>query len=117
MQSLRPEQGISPDRWVITVLSVYGETKAGLLVGWSGGYLDGDSFRRSTEVKTFEDTGDSFKAVTYSGSTYNLRKTAIGMNGIMGSVYSNLAELQTEDQKITLLAELVDVEKYFKVSA
>ena len=69
---MEPEQGISPDSWVILEVNHEGEQFQKILSGWSGGYLDGDAWRMSSRIKelNIKVNQDFFTAITKSGSTY-----------------------------------------------
>ena len=52
----------TPDNWVvIKMMPPEKDTMYKVLGGWSGGYLDGDSWRMNSGVTSVEDDGDYFK--------------------------------------------------------
>lgn len=75
-----------PDNWVVIKFTQqvksgntgYGRTEKvfyKVLGGWSGGYLDGDSWRMNSGIVDVEETTDSFIFIGGSGSRYICDKT------------------------------------------
>jgi len=94
MESMAPEQGITPDSWVIIEVNHEGEQFQKILSGWSGGYLDGDAWRMSSRIKEIQmDIEDDYITVeTDSGSVYNLRKEYQGLRMSNAGIYNQLKE-------------------------
>ena len=76
----------TPDNWVVIKFTQqvksgntgYGRTEKvfyKVLGGWSGGYLDGDSWRLNSGIVDVEETTDSFIFIGGSGSRYICDKT------------------------------------------
>lgn len=68
-----------PDKWIL--IEFNGTYK--VLGGWSGGYLDGDSWRLSSGLVKIEDDPDSsayFLMHNVSGSIYKCHKNSEGVN-------------------------------------
>jgi hypothetical protein len=95
---LEPEQGITPDAWVI--LEIQDLIHPGMppmqkiLSGWSGSYLYGDSWRLSSRIKTMSiDVNKDYITVeTDSGSVYNLFKDYQGLRMSNAGTYNELKE-------------------------
>ena len=89
-----PESGITPDSWVILEVNHEDEQFQKILAGWSGGYLDGDSWRLSSPIKEMNIDIDSDKIVVYteSGSCYNLYKSYQGLRMSNAGIYNQLKE-------------------------
>ena len=89
-----PEQGITPNSWVIIEVSHEGKQFQKILSGWSGGYLDGDSWRLSSPIKKLEIDIDSewITAITESGSIYRLLKESQGLRISNAGVWNQLKE-------------------------
>jgi hypothetical protein len=90
---LPAEQGQVPDRWVIIKVTKHDENKTEryVLSGWYGGYLGGDSWRKSSNIvkeEVLDDRGN-IKVTTESGSTYLLKKLCWGTSGVSGNILSN----------------------------
>jgi hypothetical protein len=75
---MRPNDSIpTPDRWIILKLQdtykVFG--------CWMGGYLDGDSWKLNSGIKSVEEDGDCWLFHGLSGSVYQCRKGNYGLSG------------------------------------
>jgi len=88
------EEGITPDSWVILEVNHEGEQFQKILSGWSGGYLDGDSWRLSSPIKemNIDIDSDKIKVYTESGSWYNLYKDYQGLRMSNYGIYNQLKE-------------------------
>lgn len=88
------EQGITPDNWVIIEVNHEGEQFQKILSGWSGGYLDGDSWRMSSPIKAIDIkiNQDFYTVETKSGSVYNLWKSRQGLRMSNSGIYNQLKE-------------------------
>lgn len=94
----------TPDKWVVLyhpeddVHTIFG--------GWYGGYLTGDSWRRSTAIQKVEEDDDSYTFTNMSGSVYKCYKNSYGWSGIMLQVYSHTSEelpALTEEEAIQFI--------------
>lgn len=93
-----PEQGITPDAWVI--LEIKDTIHPGMpsiqkiLAGWSGSYLYGDSWRMSSPIKqlNIKICEDHFIVETESSSIYNLCKRYQGLRMSNAGIYNQLKE-------------------------
>ena len=92
MTSLPPQQGITPDSWVILEVNHEGEQFQKVLAGWSGGYLDGDSWRLSSPISSIDIYADKLVVYTESGSYYNLYKGAKGLRMSIAGIYQELKD-------------------------
>jgi len=94
MMKLEPEEGITPDAWVIIEVNHEGEQFQKILSGWSGSYLYGDSWRLSSRIKelNISNVRDYFVAKTDSGSIYNLRKEYQGLRMSNAGMWNELKE-------------------------
>ena len=88
---LEPEEGITPDAWVI--VEVDGKFQK-ILAGWAGGYLHGDSWRMSSPIKelNIDIDKDYITATTDSGSDYTLFKKYQGLRMSNAGIYNELKE-------------------------
>ena len=102
---LEPEQGITPDSWVIVEVNHEGKRFQKILSGWSGSYLYGDSWRMSSQIKKMEIDIYSDKIVVYteSGSWYNLYKSHQGLRMSNAGIYNELKEKYGDDMEIVEL--------------
>jgi len=94
MESMEAEQGITPNSWVIIEVNHEGEQFQKILCGWSGGYLDGDSWRLSSPIKELNIQIDSewITAITETGSTYKLLRESQGLRMSNAGIYNQLKE-------------------------
>lgn len=75
-----------PDRWVIVKITNPEETFYKVLVGWSGGFLDGDSWRMNSGIADIEIRDESYVFIGESDSRYYCHREGYGMNNIMHSI-------------------------------
>ena len=64
----------TPDNWVVIRMTNEGKTFYKVLAGWSGGYLDGNSWRMNSGITKVEEAGDYWIFHGASGSTYRCFK-------------------------------------------
>ena len=100
----------NPDNWVVLKIK---EGKGTfpfykVLAGWSGGYLDGDSWRMNSGVTSVEDDGDYFKFYGSSGSCYRCYKESYCLRMNNAGVYNRLVEHQKFKGQIILMPEDTD---------
>lgn len=93
-----------PNKWTIIgdgeTFKVFGN--------WSGGYLDGDSWRLSSGLKSIEqdpEDEDYLLMHNWSGSIYRCRKDAEGMTGYGGAIYSSWKKKDSENQLATFTVD------------
>jgi hypothetical protein len=79
----------SPNRWIIVGYNNHFK----VLGGWSGGYLDGDSWRLSSGLQKIEEDGDYYLMHNYSGSVYKCHKEAEGVNIASSGILSKIEKL------------------------
>ena len=90
--SLPPEEGITPDAWVILEVNHNGQKFQKILAGWGGSYLYGDSWRMSSPIKEIyiDINKDYITVETDSGSVYNLPKAYQGLRMSIAGTYNEL---------------------------
>ncbi len=81
-----------PDRWVILEVDTGTEKIKRCLSGWYGGYLHGDSWRLSTDIKELEETDGGYRFSTRSGTKYEVSNRGYGMTGMTASIYAQMLE-------------------------
>ena len=82
----------NPDKWAIIKLEIDGVLVHKVLGGWSGGYLDGDSWRLSSGLESVETEGNYYLMKNYSGSVYKCHKNANGFNVISGEKFTEFED-------------------------
>lgn len=81
-----------PDRWLIVRFKKDNQTIYKVLGGWSGGYLDGDSWRLNSGIKNIEEDGDYYLFKGFSGSVYKCHKKSYGANSVMSFIFKQEEE-------------------------
>lgn len=70
----------NPDNWIILKIDQSSNGIADplykVLAGWSGGYLDGDSWRMNSGIDKIIEHKGSYEFHGYSGSVYSCNKNA-----------------------------------------
>lgn len=97
-----------PDRWVMLR---YPEGELTVLGGWYGGYLDGDSWRRSTPAQNVVLEEDGWMLVhNLSGSVYRVQEEAYGTTGTTAAIAESLKpydiEALSKEEALLLLSRL-----------
>jgi len=102
---LPPEHGITPNSWVVVEINHKDQKYKKIVSGWSGGYLDVDSWRLSSDIKRVDKAHSPFYAVveTMSGSVYNLYYQANGMRMSNAGIYDELKDRFGDDVEIVEL--------------
>lgn len=103
----------SPNKWVILKFTNGEKTFHKILGGWSGGYLDGDSWRLSSGLEKVEEDGDFYLMHNHSGSVYKCHKSMNSMTGLMGSMYSSFKK---EAEEANFKLDVVTIEEYLNES-
>ena len=94
-----------PDNWV--VIKIDGnEPHYRVLAGWSGGYLDGDSWKMNSGITRVEDAGDRFNFYGSSGSCYSCHKESYCIRMNNAHIWDELQELH--NTKVLLMDEETD---------
>lgn len=86
----------NPDKWVI----VGDGTNFKVLGAWSGGYLDGDSWRLSSGLQRVEEDGDYYLMHNYSGSVYKCHRETEGVNMASSGILSKIKKLGGETYSV-----------------
>lgn len=76
------------DRWLILKL---GDTYK-VFGSWSGGYLDGDSWKLNSGIESVEEDGDYWLFHGFSGSVYQCHKDSYGASGYASAVLHSWME-------------------------
>ena len=109
-----------PNKWtILRIEKSDGEVINKVFGSWSGGYLDGDSWRLNSGIEKVEYHDDRFVFQGYSGSTYTCSKDRYGIAGSSNyavsddllnmmnkAVWVNSVEILPEDVAIAWLDEM-----------
>lgn len=102
----------TPDSWaIVKIESEKHGTIYKVLAGWSGSYTYGSSWKLSSGIVTFVDTGSYYESLQDSGSVYMLYKSSESMSSIMAQTLSSF-ELQLQGMNATI--EVVKVQEVLK---
>lgn len=83
----------TPDTWVVLKIQHNSETLYKVLAGWSGGYLDGDSWRMNSGIAEVKADSDGyFFFYGSSGSCYQCHKHSYRLTVATAGIYSQLKE-------------------------
>jgi hypothetical protein len=94
-----------PDNWV--VIKFKGDDPHyRVLAGWSGGYLDGDSWRMNSGITEVTEDDNSYHFTGSSGSTYSCGKESYGLRMNNAHIWDKLQELHGD--KVELIPEDTD---------
>jgi hypothetical protein len=96
----------NPDNWVVIKMNG-DDPHYRVLAGWSGGYLDGDSWRMNSGITSVEDAGDRFNFYGSTGSCYSCGTrivTPMRMNN--AHIWAQLQELHGD--KVEMMPEETD---------
>ncbi len=80
----------NPDSWVILKMVYKDQTFYKLLVGWSGGYLNGDSWRLNSGIEKVKLDNDRYKFYGSSGSVYSCHKNEYGLRMSTVDIYTTM---------------------------
>ena len=69
---------MKPDAWLIVKITGEGEVIHKVVMGWSGGYLHGNSWRVNSGIKGVEYENGFYKFLGFSGSVYDCHENAYG---------------------------------------
>ena len=103
-----------PDNWII--LKILDDTIEGgyyykVLAGWSGGYLDGDSWRMNSGIDRIEQTDTHYDFIGESGSVYRCHKESETVRMNIGGI---LATLKKEYPDKVIQVEVADILEEFE---
>ena len=87
-----------PDNWV--VIKYKGDPHYRVLAGWSGGYLDSDTWRMNSGITRVEVTEDSFLFYGCHGSCYECIKTAYGLRKNNAHIWVALKEVHGDNVEL-----------------
>ena len=94
-----------PNNWVVIKMDG-DDPHYRVLAGWSGGYLDGDSWRMNSGITRVEDDGDCYNFYGSSGSCYYCYKESYCIRMNNARIWARLQELHGD--KVKMLDEDTD---------
>lgn len=99
----------TPDKWLILKIKGTKETLYKVLAGWSGSYLEGQSWKINSGITKVTEEGNYYLFEGSSGSIYKCHKKAYGTNMITAGILSKF--LSNPDTKDKVEAEEQDFTK------
>ena len=86
----------SPDNWGLVKIDTDGKDPLPFIYkvigGWSGGYLDGDSWRMNSGITKVTEKGDYILFSGFSGSVYECYRESEGLRGMAAQVFYNMKD-------------------------
>ena len=105
---MRLETEHNPDSWVIIkITGIEDKDFYKVLAGWSGGYLDGDSWRMNSGIVKIEDAGDYWRFIGASGSVYKCHKEGNTMRMSMAPTWTRLQAKFPDNVELVGVDEIV----------
>lgn len=99
-----------PDNWII--LKILKEDVEGhyykVLAGWSGGYLDGDSWRMNSGIDKIEQTDTYYNFIGYSGSVYRCTKQSEMVRMNIGGVLQQLMKQYPDNVTVVNVEDILE---------
>lgn len=99
-----------PDRWVLLKLDAPEGILFKVLAGWSGSYLEGQSWKINSGITSITMEDDYYLFKGYSGSVYKCHKNGYGCNMIMNGIVDQIQE------KFKDKAEIMDDQDFMKLN-
>ena len=82
----------TPHNWVVLKITYSQETLYKVLGGWSGGYLDGDSWRMNSGINLAFEHKEHIDFYGHSGSCYHCHRGSYRLTMATAGVYNQLKE-------------------------
>lgn len=94
----------TPDNWIVFEKIYDGKPERFVVGGWSGGYLDGDSWRRNSGVESVIQDENFLYFHGYSGSIYKCHKKH---NEVRINIAHVMQEIESHDDVKIISAETI----------
>jgi hypothetical protein len=102
----------TPDNWIIVkITAIEPEPFYKILCGWSGGYLDGDSWRMNSGITEVKEDGDYIDFIGHSGSVYRCHKEGEAIKMSFAHIFNKMLEVHGD--KVSKI-DYVDFVKEFE---
>jgi hypothetical protein len=85
----------NPDRWVVVKIGG-DDPHYRVRGGWSGGYLDGDSWRMNSGIVRADFDGDYWYFYGSSGSCYKCHVDSYGFNTVSAQTYESYSRVHRD---------------------
>ena len=82
----------NPDSWVVIKMTYKDETFYKVLGGWSGGYLNGDSWRLNSGIEKceYDIANDKWRFYGSSGSVYIVNPESYGLRMATAGIWNQM---------------------------
>ena len=98
----------NPDNWVIVKINVSGEPVFyKVLAGWSGGYLDGDSWRMNSGITKVTEHKYHYAFEGDTGSVYNCHKDQERLSMATSGTWALLQKRYPDNLEIVEVGDIV----------
>lgn len=87
----------TPDRWLILKITKNEESIYKVLAGWSGSYLEGQSWRINSGIKKVTEVDGYYLFEGDSGSVYKCHPKSYGANMIMSGILNSVTKQKDYD--------------------
>jgi hypothetical protein len=95
----------TPDNWVVIKMDG-DEPHYRVLAGWSGGYLDGNSWKINSGIVRVEIDGDYYRFYGLSGSCYSCHKESYCIRMNNAHIWTRLQTIHGD--KVEMMPETTD---------
>lgn len=85
-----------PDKWVVVKIGG-SDPHYRVLGGWSGGYVNGDSWRMNSGITKVDSDDNYWYFYGDSGSVYKCRISSYGFNLMSAQIYERYKEMYGDD--------------------
>jgi hypothetical protein len=90
----------NPDSWVVIKMTNKDQTFYKVLGGWSGGYLNGSSWRLNSGIDTVKLDNDVYKFYGATGSVYNCWKGSYGLKMSTAPIWNQMKALYPDQVEL-----------------
>jgi hypothetical protein len=98
----------TPHNWVVVNITSNGETFNKVLAGWSGGYLDGDTWRMNSGITAVGKDGSDWLFYGASGSVYRCDRDRYGVRGDAARALNNILSKNSDTVNSVVLDKNTD---------
>jgi len=97
-----------PDNWIILKIQDNDSHFYKVLAGWSGGYLDSDSWRMNSGIAKIEQTDYYYDFIGESGSIYHCNKQSETVRMNIGGVLKQLLKKYPDSVTVVTAEDILN---------